>query len=122
MFASSTAEVINLQKNQKSQRTENVFSKILFLHKKLKELAQYESLSNTDYKLARLNPTQMEKIKMLESGLSCHLVAFEYDSSIDENKCMILNRISSLLDEYLSICKAKKTSNTDVDFSKFFEQ
>ena len=122
MFASSTAEVINLQKNQKSQRTENVFSKILFLHKKLKELAQYESLSNTDYKLARLNPTQMEKVKMLESSLDCHLVAFEYDSSIDENKCMILNRISSLLDEYLSICKAKKTSNTDVDFSKFFEQ
>lgn len=119
MFASSTAEVINLQKNKKPQ---NVFSTILLLHKKLKEVAQYESLSNTDYKLAKLSSLQVEKIKSLELGLGCHLVAFEYDSSIDENKCMILNRISSLLDEYFSICKTKKNEKSDSDFSKFFEQ
>ena len=132
MFSSNTAEIINL--NNKKKKTEDLFSKILFLHKKLKEVAQFETISKTKFKHASLNKEQIQKVKLLESNLSCFLMAFQCDNEIDENKQMILNRIHSLLDEYLSMCKPQtnklqtnqkldpKNPNTVADFNGFFEQ
>ena len=127
MFASNTAEVLNFQKKKDSQ---DVFTKILYLHKKLKEVAQYESLSKTKYKLAKPSPEDLERIKQLELKLGYSLIAFESEEEIEENKAMILNRIDSLLDEYMAMCKpvAPKSQNPppskkiDNDFNGFFEQ
>lgn len=118
MFASGTAEVINFEKKKK---TDDLFTKILYVHKKLKEVAQYESISKTKYQVAKLNKEQLEKVKLLESKFGCCLVAYEGKREIEENKLMILNRVHSLLDEYLDMCKPKKEKYSSDEFGKFFE-
>ncbi|MBI3591147.1 MAG: hypothetical protein HY094_07235 [Candidatus Melainabacteria bacterium] len=125
MFASSTAEVLSFQKKKDPQ---DVFTKILYLHKKLKEAAQYESLSKTKYKLAKPVTEDLERIKQLELKLGYSLIAVESENEMEENKAMILNRIDSLLDEYMSMCKPGKSKLQNLpsqkienDFNGFFE-
>lgn len=122
MFASNTAEIIHFEKQpaktQKSEKSD-VFTKILYVHKKLKEVARHESISRQKYNVAKLNPEKLEKLKQVESKIGCYLVAYEPDPEAEENKSMILNRISSLLDEYLSLCRVKKHED---GFNGFFEQ
>ena len=144
MFASNTAEVLTFSNSNPSKdlkmkmtrvktktKTGDLFSKILFLHKKLKEVAQYESISRSKYKLAKLDSSQLEKIKNLEGETGYSLIAYSHDTEVEENKDMILNRVYSLLEEYLDYCKPSKTQIKDVGykfgksedaFSGFFEQ
>ena len=122
MFASNTAEIINFEKPLSKSKKNDVFTKILYVHKKLKEVAQYESIAKQKYNIAKLNPEKIEKLKSLESKIGCYLVAFDFDPEIEENKSMILNRISSLLDEYLDLCKSNKYKNQEDGFSGFFQQ
>ena len=126
MFSSNTAEIISFQKKKKKP---DLFSSILSLHKKLKEVAQYESLLQSKLKskskLAKLKDQQVEKLKQLETDLDCCLVAYDNEIEAGEDKAMILNRINSLLDEYLSLCyvgKVKNSVKAEDNFSKFFEQ
>lgn len=122
MFASNTAEIINFEKPISKIKNNDIFSKILYIHKKLKEIAQYESISKTKYNVAKLSSEKLEKVKTLESKLGCYLIAYEVDAEVEENKCMILNRISSLLDEYLDLCRDTVLKKQEDGFNGFFEQ
>ena len=125
MFSSNTAEVINIQTKKNADKAhidKDLFSKLLMLHKKLKVVAQYESITKSKYKVASLSQSQLDNIKMLESKSGYSLLAFEQDLEVDENKNMILNRIDSLLDEYLSYCKPEKSNKSSDDFNKFFDE
>lgn len=135
MFASNTAEVLKIREKTKSQ---GFFTKLLYIHKKIKQAAQLESMSKAMFKVAPLNQSQIENIRQLENKLGFCLVAYEHLLEIEENKYMILNRISSLLDEYMDLCKSdipaetkivasqvsvrNKKSNTVNDFNEFFQQ
>lgn len=120
MFSSNTAEVINFQKKDQIQ---DLFTTILVVHKKLKEVARFESLAKPKLKVAKLSKDNLEKVRALESLIGYSLIAYESDLQLDEDKAMILNRVSSLIDEYLSMCKlpSKEKSNKDDGFNGFFE-
>ena len=123
MFAnnSNIRDVIDfkLTKKKNTKKTD-VFSNILLVYKKLKEAALYESMTKSKYKVARLNQEELNQLKSLESRLGYSFVAYENDKSQEEDKLMLLNRISSLLDEYLSFCRQVKKQ--DDSFNEFFEQ
>lgn len=125
MFTSNTAEVIDIK--EKRQHSD-VFSKILDLHKRLKEIAQYESISSSkpNYKVVKPTGGQLQKIKALELNLGYKLVAYQADTEVEEDKLMILNRVNSLLDEFLSISKNSQNDQASQakkdDFNEFFEQ
>lgn len=119
MFSSNTAEIINFEK----QKTNNdVFTKILFVHKKLKEIAKHESNRDKEYKIASLSSEQVNKIKTLESTLGFNLVAYEVDEKLKQKKVKILDEIYSLLDEYLSIYNPQLSKKNECNFNEFFEQ
>lgn len=119
MFASNTAEVLNFNKEK---NVTDIFTKILYIHKKLKEIAKYESSYKSRFNIAKLNSEQLENIKTLEGKLNCCLVAYEAQYKMQENKLLILNKIHSLLDEYICICKACEENKLTGDFNKLFEQ
>ncbi len=119
MFTSNTAEVVDIQKKKVQS---DAFTKILHLHKKLKEVAQLESIYKPKYKPAKLPKDQLQKVNSLELALGYKLVVYEADAECDEDKLMILNRVSSLLDEYLSLCKPGMQSQNREEFNDFFQQ
>ncbi len=119
MFTSNNAEVVDIQKKKVHS---DAFSKILHVHKKLKEVAQLESISKPSYKTAKLAKDQLQKVNSLELALGYKLIAYEADAECDEDKLMILNRVSSLLDEYLSLCKPSMQNPNRDEFSDFFQQ
>ena len=126
MFASNTVEILKYQKNN-NQRDENtsvkndVFTQILYIHKKLKNIAQNESLAKTRFKVAKLNSKELNEVKQLETSLGYYFIAYESDKEIEENKKMLLNKINLLLDEYSNYLKQTKAGKDD-EFKEFFEQ
>ena len=120
MFATNTVEVLNFETPNK---TENLFTKILFAYKKLKEIAKYESDLSSEFQIARLHPEQLEKLKSLESNLGYCLIAYEQQLHLKNKKSEILNKISLLLNEYSKLCKSSKNQRKTTldDFAKFFE-
>ena len=127
MFASNTLEISSHQKNnrekeQKINAKQNVFAKLLCIHKKLKNIAQHEYINENKFKVAKLNPSELNEIKHLEGKLGYCCVAYEHDNSVEENKIIMLNKIDLLLDEYMKLLTNKRKTNTDDEFKDFFEQ
>ena len=124
MFASNTLEILSHQKNnkEKEHNIEDVFTRILYIHKKLKNIAQHEYINENKFKVAKLNPLELNEMKHLEGKLGYCCVAYEHDDSIEENKIIMLNKIDLLLDEYMKLLTNKRKTNTDDEFKDFFEQ
>lgn len=112
MFASNTSPIIDIDEHKKAE----VLPILLQIHKKIKTIAKHESISKSKYKVAKINPEELNQIKSLESKLGYCLIACEHKA---ENKTRILSKVNFLLDEYLELYKSKETED---DFSKFFEQ
>lgn len=103
----------------------DTFKKLLHLHKRLKEVALFESGKKPSKMLADLTQDEVDEIKKLEDKLGYTIVAYETEEVISENKLMILNRVDSLLDEYLTMVKPKEVETqtpSDDGLGKFFEQ
>ena len=120
MFSSNTAEILNISNEVKKKP--NVLKKILFIHKKLKEIAKYENSYKEKFQLAKLNLAQVSQIKNLESDLNLFLIAYETEKIVSHDKQSILNKINILLDEYLDVCKYSNKNQSQDEFSKFFEE
>ncbi len=114
---------------------DNIFlKKIVFIYKKLKNIARFESIKiqNQTPKPADLTKEQLERIKSLEGKIGCRLVAYESDEEINERKNSILSQIELLLNEYINLCTNRKIENKPAfskpkqklmnnDFNGFFE-
>ncbi len=103
------------------QEQHSLTDKLLSVYKKLKSIAKSEFDPKNKFKLAKLSQDKLNRIKNIESNMSCVLVAYEHDVDLLDKKINILNRINSLLNQYSAISAEPKIKDRNDDFSKFFE-
>lgn len=96
--------------------------KILLAYKKLKSVAKSELSTKNKFKLAQLSDDKLNKLKSMEAGMGCFLVAYNYDHDLSKKKVEILNRINLLLNQYSNLSKTSSEKKTEDDFSEFFQQ
>ncbi len=96
--------------------------KILLVYKRLKSVAKSELRTKSKFKLAQLSDDKVNKLKSLETGMGCFLVAYNYDNELTKKKVEILNRINLLLNQYSNLAQVPSEKKTQDDFSEFFQQ